>query len=163
MNTNTYLLSLVQLAALGLEFRFQQHGCYIFRGGSLWSIASRRNFVYYIQEQSADLVVHYPASNNLSSFQAMPTTDSPNDRGDVQPDHIWHKRLGHLNKRYIGLLPKQAEGVDIGSSRKHKYDCEDCLRASQRCQISCYPARTPSDILEIIYADICGPIHVTDF
>ena len=84
-------------------------------------------------------------------------------RVDSQPEHIWHKRLSHLNKRYVFLLPKMTSGIDIGPARKHKYDCDDCLKASQRRQISRYPAPPPSDVLQVIYADICGPIHVMDF
>lgn len=157
LSTNTYLLSLGQLTALGLEFRFQDHGCYIFRAGSLWGTAARHNFVYYVQESSPSHVVHYP-------FQAMPSTDLvPRRRTDVQPENIWHQRLGHLNKQYISLIPKQTDGVEIGSARRHKYDCDDCLRASQHRQISRYPVPPPSALLEVVYADICGPIHVTDF
>lgn len=61
LNKNTYLLSLGQLEANGLQFRFQQGGCYIFQpDGTLWAIASRRNFVYYLHELSDDSITHYP-------------------------------------------------------------------------------------------------------
>ena len=80
----------------------------------------------------------------------MPSTDSYSARHriDTQPEEIWHKRLGHLNERYVSLLPKQTDGIEIGSIRKYKYDCDDSLRDSQCRQISRPLAPPPSSMLD---------------
>lgn len=71
--------------------------------------------------------------------------------------------MGHLNKKYLSLLRKQAEGIAFGTPKKHKYDCSDCVKANQRKQILRCPVTRPDRCLDVIYTDICGPMQENDF
>ena len=51
----------------------------------------------------------------------------------------------------------------FGEPRKYRLDCDDCIKANQRRQISRMPTTTPKTNLEIIHADLCGPMQVNDF
>ena len=53
--------------------------------------------------------------------------------------------------------------MEFGEPRKYKFDCEDCVKATQRRQISRFPTTPVQECLEVVYSDICGPMHVPDF
>jgi len=53
--------------------------------------------------------------------------------------------------------------MEFGKPKKYKFDCEDCVKATQRRQISHFPTTPALKYLEMIYSDICGPIQVLDF
>lgn len=54
--------------------------------------------------------------------------------------------------------------MDFGrNSPKYTFNCEDCIKANKRKQVSRYPIRQPKKILEIIYANLCGPMQEPDF
>lgn len=72
---------------------------------------------------------------------------------------LWHARLGHVNFQALELMSRDemAHGIPrlIQPSRK----CEGCLMSKQ--SRSPFPSRArfeASEKLELIYADICGPI-----
>jgi len=44
-------------------------------------------------------------------------------RTDTQDIDTWHRRMGHLNRKYISTLKSLADGMDFGTVRKHKLDC----------------------------------------
>ena len=119
MNARTNLISIGQLESQGLEFTFKRGYCYVWKGGSLWAVASRVSNVYVLDELLPD------AANCMVSF---PVLASPKEgrRVEVQEMEIWHRRLGHLNRKYISTLKGLSEGVEFGASRKYTFDCPDC-------------------------------------
>lgn len=154
---DTNLLSVGQLESRGIEFRFKNGKCYMWKQGSLWAVAPRVNNVYYLE-----LIEHAAMMKQMVSF---PTTiERPSSkRNDIQQPNIWHRRMGHLNKKYMSILRKLADGIEYGEQPKNKFDCEDCVKANQKKKISRFPIRQPQEVLDIIYADLCGPMQENDF
>jgi len=66
-------------------------------------------------------------------------------RTDTQPLKIWHR---HINKKYLNKLRFLSEGMEFGEPRKYKFDCEDCVKATQRRQISRFPTALAQECLE---------------
>ena len=164
---NTHLISIGQLESKGLEFHMRNRKCYMFKLGALWAVAPRENFVYYLQECSPEqLAMHmnsFPPIISPSSAKIILSSYNAKRRTDTQLLTTWHRRLGHINKKYLSLVPKLVDGVAIGEPKKYKLDCDDCVKASQRRQISRMPGSTPTENLEIIHADLCGPMQLEDF
>lgn len=90
------------------------------------------------------------------------TSSTAKRRTDTQPTSLWHCRLGHINKKYLSIVPQLVDGVAFGEPRKHRLDCSDCVKAHQRRQISRMPSSIPSTNLKLIQADQCGPMQVPD-
>lgn len=158
MSKDTQLISIGQLESKGLEFTFRNGKCYVWKNGSLWAVATRSNNVYLLTE------LQHETTSPIVSFPAL-TSPKEARRIDTQLCEVWHRRMGHLNRRYVTTLPNVADGVEIGtsSSRKYSFDCVECVKSNQQRQISRMKTRSPSSILEIVYADICGPMQQPDF
>ena len=156
---NVNLLSIGQLEAKGIEFTMKNGKCFVWKHGSLWAVASRTNNVYLLHE--LDLTGTHTA-HSLVSFPALSSDKEPR-RVDTQLFEIWHRRLGHLNRKYVSALKNLSDRMDFGPPHKHTIDCSDCLKANQRRQISRMPTRKPDSVLDIVHADICGPMQENDF
>ena len=164
MVVHTNLISVGQLESKGITFTIKNGVWNLWKEGSLWAIATRDHSVYFLQEIShpSAAMVSFPISSGVLAYPAS-TTPAPNLRIDTQDIDVWHRRMGHLNRKYIQLLKSLAEGMDIGHARKYRLDCPDCVQSSQRRVISHFPMRQPDTNLEILYADICGPMQEPDF
>ena len=108
---NTHLISIGQLESKGLEFHMRNRKCYMFKLGALWAVAPRENFVYYLQECSPEqLAMHmnsFPPIIPPLPFSAKIILSSYNAkrRTDTQLLTTWHRRLGHINKKYLSRVP----------------------------------------------------------
>jgi len=115
------LISVCQLEDRGLEFTIKKGIWNIWKAGSLWAAAHRENNVYFLQElhqtHMMSQLISYPALGSEKQLR----------RTDTQGIEIWHRRMDHLNRKYISTLKSLADGTDFGSARKHKLDCEESL------------------------------------
>lgn len=72
---------------------------------------------------------------------------------------MWHERLGHINPDTIKMMVKKDLVTGIFDINSNTGTCVSCLRAKQSRksfpQATMYRASTP---LELIHADLCGPI-----
>ncbi|KAJ9540464.1 hypothetical protein OSB04_026970 [Centaurea solstitialis] len=73
--------------------------------------------------------------------------------------YLWHCRLGHINKKRVGLLLK---GGFLGTFDYKPFDnCESCLSGKMTKQPFNKENERATDLLEIIHTDVCGPFsHV---
>jgi len=144
LNNNTYLISIGQLEDRGLEFHFKQRKCLIYKGGSLWAVGEKSNMVYWLY-QLGDPCLQQQTTSFPTIDSAKPVLSSYNikRRTDTQPLEIWHRCLGHVNKKYLNKFKSLSEGMEFGEPRKYKFDCEDCVKATQRQRISRFPT-TPA-------------------
>ena len=172
LKEHTNLISVGQLEDSGMEITMRNGRCYVWQKGSLWASGTREHFVYYLDEmtEAVNNLITYPMNptNTHTSHKTFPALldqqQAESDKADIQPIEVWHRRMGHLNKKYMLRLRQLSEGIEFGEApRKHKFDCVDCIKAQQHKQISKYPVRRPADKLEIVYADICGPMQTPDF
>jgi hypothetical protein len=74
---------------------------------------------------------------------------------------LWHERLGHLNMASLKELDAMVDGMNLKEVSLH-HICEGCVKGKH--QITSFPKdRTTkvSQLLEIIHADVCGPMKTT--
>ena len=73
----------------------------------------------------------------------------------------WHQGLGHLNKRDITKVTSVTDGIVIGDPPiPTKLSCAGCLVGKDHRQVSRIPRPRPSRLLEVVFADICGPMRM---
>jgi hypothetical protein len=75
---------------------------------------------------------------------------------------VWHRRLGHLNRKSINLLQRGvASGINSGDNTKQ---CIVCIEGKQ-CQkpFKKGKAKRAKDKLELIHSDLCRPMSETSW
>jgi hypothetical protein len=74
---------------------------------------------------------------------------------------LWHYRLGHLNCRDLSLMEKYRMVSGLPSIKLPSEVCEECVQAKQHRNIFSKDAeRKTSELLEVVYFDVCGPKQV---
>lgn len=73
---------------------------------------------------------------------------------------LWHKRLGHISSERIKRLVK--DGVIPSLDFTNSKECIDCIKGKQTKHTKRGATRS-TQLLEIIYTDICGPFDVPTF
>ena len=71
----------------------------------------------------------------------------------------WHARLGHINFKTIRNMAKLEMVRGLPEINEEKKLCESCLVGKQTR--NSFPSATPhrsSQVLELLHADLCGPI-----
>jgi hypothetical protein len=141
------LLSVGQLQERGLAVLMQSNECRIYHHtkGLVFqtNMTANRMFVLLSSTQSIKKI------NKEECFQV--TAE------DVA--HLWHRRFGHLS--YKGLKTLQTKGMVRGlpSFSESGIVCTNCLKGKQhRDVISRRSTWRASEKLELVHADICGPI-----
>lgn len=74
--------------------------------------------------------------------------------------NLWHKHLGHISKEMIERLVKNEILPDLDFSNLGT--CVDCIKGKQTKHTKKETTRS-TQLLEIIYTDICGHFDVTLF
>lgn len=76
---------------------------------------------------------------------------------------LWHLRYGHLNIKGLKLLVDK--GMVLGLPKIDSIElCEGCIYGKQtRKSFPVGKAWRASKCLELIHADLCGPMHTTSF
>ncbi|XP_022570911.2 uncharacterized protein LOC106407057 [Brassica napus] len=72
---------------------------------------------------------------------------------------VWHARLGHLGYDAMKTMVREELVIGLPQLKVTKDTCESCLRAKQTRRP--FPTSTSyraSTILELVHADLCGPI-----
>lgn len=72
---------------------------------------------------------------------------------------LWHARLGHVNFQAMQLMSKNGMAYGVPEFCKPKEVCKGCLLSKQTRKS--FPAKTEfvaKGALELIHADLCGPI-----
>jgi len=86
--------------------------------------------------------------------------DATSDKFNENIENIWHRRLGHVNNKYIQRLIK--ENLVIGINNKlREINCEAC----KICKLSRMPHKSvmyeqSNEVLELLHLDVCGPMPV---
>lgn len=82
----------------------------------------------------------------------------------IEPQLLWHKRLGHLNSESMRLLKnKLATGIQYLNEDFKK--CLPCVKGkmTRRTFSSLGPCSRASAKLELFHSDVCGPMKVESF
>ncbi|KAK8590094.1 hypothetical protein V6N12_024477 [Hibiscus sabdariffa] len=96
-------------------------------------------------------------SSNLYLMQASTSRDIVNVTMNDSSTELWHKRLSHMSEKGLNCLAKknQLSGLKNATLK----NCPHCLAGKQRRVSfkSCHTHRK-SELLELVYLDVCGPI-----
>lgn len=82
-----------------------------------------------------------------------------NTIADNQP-HLWHRRYRHLGWSGLKILQQKNMVKGLPKFHTHTKFCEECLVGKQ--QRDPFPKKSTwraSQILQLVHADICGPIN----
>jgi hypothetical protein len=81
---------------------------------------------------------------------------------DATSVKLWHYCLGHISRRRIERLFKDAIIIPLDFS--NSYYCIDCIKGKYAKQVKKSEAKRSAGILEIVHTDICGtfPIKFVD-
>lgn len=135
------LLSLGQLQQKNLTIVFQNDTCKVYH--------SDRGLIIETQMSSNRMFAVPAFAISPTSFQAT-CEDST---------YLWHCRYGHLNFKGLKLLSQKQMVRGLPSLKDSTKICTDCLVGKQHREA--FPQKSPwraSKRLELIHADICGPI-----
>lgn len=139
----TNLLSVSQLIKKGNRVVFETKGCRIYnRQEELIAVADLENEVYKLN-------VRTPQKQMLAA-------------ATVATGKTWHRRLGHINSNSLQKMKDGAvKGLKCkGDFKFSKNTCIPCNEGKQH-RLS-FPERgtRAETLLEIIHADVCGPMEV---
>ncbi|GBP51181.1 Retrovirus-related Pol polyprotein from transposon TNT 1-94 [Eumeta japonica] len=143
-NLSTSLISISQLIKKGNSVQFKNNCCYIYNvQNSLVGIADEMNGVYKLR---------------LESKQCLLTSTIEDTSSEV-----WHRRMGHLN---MNDLKKMRNGAVTGISYSDKSEiskstCTVCCEGKQSRLPFGHAGTRSSKPLDVIHADVCGPMEIT--
>lgn len=155
---STNLISVGKITAKGLEVNFDTQKCHIYCGQTIIASATKINGVYELDmeiQQSSD-------GSELAACSSLEVTNIPMDESMCSQE-LWHRRLGHLNRRSMKLLKQGiASGIDYTDS---KYTpCVACIKGKQsRLPFPKQSYNRATEKLGLIHSDLCGPMSVSSF
>jgi hypothetical protein len=103
-----------------------------------------------------------PAANVGDVYRLDQAAEQVNVTAVTLQYEVWHRRLGHLNRKSINLLQRGvASGINSGDNTKQ---CIACIEGKQ-CQkpFKKGKAKRAKDKLELIHSDLCGPMSETSW
>ena len=159
------LLSVRRLANKGIDTVFSKDG-YSFRksdGKLIWKGTMGR-YGFYMDGHAITT-----AFGNSDYGFGLASTDRHNNEFQKLLE-TWHKRLGHLGITQLRLMVKQRLAMGLENLEKHlnsdsfktltSLECGICNKAKgHRTAFPEHAPKTGRHILDLIHADICGPIR----
>lgn len=147
-----HLLSIGQLQEKGLAVLIQSNRCRIYhpsRGLIInTDMTANRMFVLLSKSQPAE----QPAEKQLKKEVCLQA-----ETQDMA--ELWHRRYGHLGYQNLKTLQQKGMVKGLPQISDTKAVCTDCLKGKQHRDS--FPKKSTwraSQKLELIHADICGPV-----
>jgi transposase InsO family protein len=137
------LLSIGQLQEKGLVFVIKRGKCKIYhpKRGLIWETAMSTNRMFTI------------LARTQQQEQKCLTTIAENQ------SQLWHRRYGHLGWSGLKLLQQKDMVKGLPTFQARTQICEHCLVGKQqRNSFTHNSTWRASQILQLVHADICGPI-----
>lgn len=138
---STNLLSVGQLTRRGNRVLFSGKDCAIYNSADeLIATATMENNMYKLN-------VNKPKEHFAGAAAAV---------------DVWHRRLGHMNYKDLSLMQNVVDGLDFkGKPDINRKTCQTCCEGKQ-CRLPFKHVGTrATQALEVIHADLCGPMEVT--
>lgn len=137
----TNLLSVSQLIKNGNRVVFAETNCKVYNSDNeLIATADLVQNVYKLN-----------VANNVNSCFAISETAS---------SEIWHRRFGHLNYNFLNKTKTLVTGLECNENFEKTKACIVCCEGKQtRLPFASSKIRA-STLLEVVHADVCGPMEV---
>lgn len=117
------------------------------------------DYLWVYEEQGRLLMKVKRAENRLYKISLEDSSTMCLLSKNEEDTWLWHTRLGHVNFRALELMSKKGMARGIPKMVQPKEKCEGCLMT--KLTRSSFPSHTSFETkkpLELVYADICGPI-----
>lgn len=136
------LLSVAQLADMGLDSIFNQHGCVVKnrKTGEIVMVGKREGNLYVYERTKAGQIYF---ANQLKA----PTKAE-----------IMHKRMGHINYHDLYNLQRMAEGITMEKNAEHS-DCIACIKSKTTRRHFASSNSHAQKVGELVHSDL-GFINV---
>jgi len=141
-NLRANLVSVPTMTKMGAEVYFDNNKCIITKNGNFLTLG-------YIMQGTPLYRVN--TTLEYASIAKVASSD------------LWHCRLGHLNKDYVGKLAKSniATGIDAKDICNSDNKCEPCILGKmQRATLPKKSTTVSSEVLQLVHSDLCGPMHI---
>ena len=79
-------------------------------------------------------------------------------RGNYNPKHLWHLRLGHIIEDRLNRLEK--DGILHSLSSDSILICESCLQGKMTNLSFVGHKERSNELLVLVHTDVCGPFDV---
>jgi len=143
----TNLLSLGQLQEKCLAILFQNDTCKIYHPD--------RGLILYTNMKS-NRMFYLAASMTSQSLKYLQTEEATD-----KETQLWHKRFGHLHFRALNILANKQMVIGLPQMKLPQTVCTTCLVGKQhRDFIPKQSSWRASAKLQLIHADVCGPISL---
>ncbi|XP_015435178.1 PREDICTED: uncharacterized protein LOC107190809 [Dufourea novaeangliae] len=138
LNTN---LSVAKFTDYGYKVTFDEYGAKVYKEpGKIQMKAVRKGNAYYVESIGTNSEVV------TATFE----------------DNIWHKRLGHVNKRIIEKMKKEELVIGMKEENRMNIQCKGCVERKACRKIHPKLERRKSkEIMELWHLDLIGPVHPT--
>ncbi|XP_018403755.1 PREDICTED: retrovirus-related Pol polyprotein from transposon TNT 1-94 [Cyphomyrmex costatus] len=82
--------------------------------------------------------------------------------GSEDKAKIWHKRLGHMNRKNMSMLTHgYVTGIDY--ERPSSNVCISCVKGKQHKQPFQPSTSRSKELLQVVHSDLCGPMETISF
>ena len=148
LQSRVNLFSIVVLANKGISSHFGPDAVHFSRDGHLLARGTRIGSSWWLD---ADTRSH-------SLYLAL------TQQHHLQPESVWHQRLGHLHLHGIHDLQKVSSGITIGTPPiPSSLACVGCLVGKQHRNVSRIPRSFPGRRLGCIHCDISGSMQIAGY
>ncbi|CAN0905200.1 Retrovirus-related Pol polyprotein from transposon TNT 1-94 [Linum grandiflorum] len=149
----TNLLSIGQMQGKNLTFVIKRNTCQVFHDqrGLLLETAMKTNKMFVIHANHRNI--------GLASGQKCLNSEVEVKESVLS---LWHRRFGHLNCRSLQELQKKGLVQGLPQLSRNLGVCEICLTGKQHRKA--FPKKSnwrATHKLELVHADLCGPITPT--
>lgn len=158
-NLRSNLLSVTKLIQRGLIVNFMDNEVKICKENNEIITTGKRLDNHFVLHMTPIIAGNKIECNSVSvNDTSSNNVTSEKFSGDMA--NMWHRRLGHVNNKYIQRLVKErlADGInkEIGD-----INCEAC----KVCKLSRKPHKSvkyeqSDEILDLLHMDICGPMPI---
>lgn len=162
------LLSVSSMVKKGFKVVFSSSGCHVYDNKVQVVSATLDNGMYKL-----NIVETLPATSSTVTVIPQQTRESlvvntalecGNRESETEPipaelsEKVWHRRLGHLNRRSMKLLRQgMVSGISYDDSRFEP--CVACIQGKQnRLPFPKKSYNRATELLELVHTDLCGPM-----
>ena len=139
------LLSVPCLTENGFNVTFERDSCQIMKEGKVLASAHRKNRLYVL-EGTAD-------GCSTGGVQAQSAT-MPLHKNCA---HLWHRRMGHINWKYVKKMESLSKGCQLKSCSRY-LDCRACKMAKVHSCSYSRSLRVSTQPFQLVHTDLCGPM-----
>ena len=126
--------------------RAREKGVKIVENNKTINLELRGETICYIDDHNSLYSLRLATSKSYV-VQANP------DKADL---HTWHRRLGHMNYRYVKEARKAVKGLVIDELRPPPATCESCIVGKQHREMNKYAQETATELGDLITTDLVG-------